>query len=271
MTRVLVADDDKNFLPLIERILKDAGYDVLTARNPAAARQSFRDHRIDVALIDYRLSDSKEGDESGLDVARTADPLVPKIIMSNKAQRTEIMRAIRTSPDGHPIAVAFLSKDDIDHDNPTVFNAIDDALKTRRLWTRQAREAISPELHWTFRSALFVSRLEAVLHVLMNAVFAVLMVWATATLHAGALHMALFIGGLVSAEIANVVLAHKMEPSRRRADLYHEQLLQSARFEQLLRACDVISATAEADRTKADIIQFTTREWLSRGAVADEK
>ena|SRR5919198_1206120 len=52
---VLVADDEPDLLALVEYALKDAGYDVLTARDGEEALQLALDHTPDVAVLDVRM------------------------------------------------------------------------------------------------------------------------------------------------------------------------------------------------------------------------
>ena len=52
---VLVADDEPDLLSLVEYALKDAGYDVLTARDGEEALQLALDHTPDVAVLDVRM------------------------------------------------------------------------------------------------------------------------------------------------------------------------------------------------------------------------
>jgi ActR/RegA family two-component response regulator len=62
-TRILVVDDDVGTLESYEGVLRDAGFDVATARSAGEALQIARDRRFDLSLVDLHLPDL-----SGLDL-----------------------------------------------------------------------------------------------------------------------------------------------------------------------------------------------------------
>ena len=70
-TRVLVVDDETDFLATYERLFGRQGYEVITATSRAAGLAAVRaaagQHRLDLVISDLRLPD---GD--GLDVVRAA-------------------------------------------------------------------------------------------------------------------------------------------------------------------------------------------------------
>jgi len=53
--RILVADDERYIVPLIERALVNAGYEVITAYDAAEAYEKARTERPDVILLDSIL------------------------------------------------------------------------------------------------------------------------------------------------------------------------------------------------------------------------
>ena len=265
MTKILVADDDEIFLAAVERILTDHDYDVVAVSTPGEALAAFDQYQFDVAVLDYRLRDSRPGDQSGLDVAMKSDARVPKIIISDKAEGAEIMRAVRTSPEGLAVAVAFLAKDDIVADNNRLYEAVQDALKTRKVWRKQAREAINPELLRDFRRVSWIAAFESILHILANAAFVGIMAYAALRLHEGqhVLQMLVLIIGIVTGEIINLMLAKGKEGSLiARADQFHGELLQSARFEQLLSACESLGNPADVNSAKLEVIRSATTKWI---------
>lgn len=86
---ILVIDNDEDWLMLLERLLADAGYDVLKAQDGAGAMQL-----MSVARPDCVLSDLKLGCESGLKICaaiKAAPGLgrVPVIILSGAAESPE--------------------------------------------------------------------------------------------------------------------------------------------------------------------------------------
>jgi CheY-like chemotaxis protein len=66
MAKVLVVDDDPDFVKVTTRVLEQAGYDVVAAANGAKALQSMRQEKPDVVLLDIMMSYILDG----LDVSR---------------------------------------------------------------------------------------------------------------------------------------------------------------------------------------------------------
>jgi len=58
MARVLVVEDDAQQLGMRCMVLRAAGHEVTAAQSPAAAIDSFRDHRPDIVVMDLRLRGS---------------------------------------------------------------------------------------------------------------------------------------------------------------------------------------------------------------------
>jgi DNA-binding response OmpR family regulator len=104
--RVLVIEDEADFLATYERLLGRQGYEVITATSRAgglaAVRAATGEHRLDLVICDLRLSD---GD--GLDVVRaargTADP--PSVIVITGYPSEETRRAATAAG-----ATAFFAK-----------------------------------------------------------------------------------------------------------------------------------------------------------------
>jgi CheY-like chemotaxis protein len=66
MARVLVVDDDPDFVKVTAKVLEKAGHDVISAPNGAKALQTMRQERPDVVLLDIMMSYILDG----LDVSR---------------------------------------------------------------------------------------------------------------------------------------------------------------------------------------------------------
>lgn len=100
--RVLVVDDEGDFLATYERLLRRAGYEVLTARSRAAGLTAMADGHPHLVISDLRLPD---GD--GLDLVRAAraasDP--PAVIVVTGYPSAEIRQAALRAG-----AAAFLAK-----------------------------------------------------------------------------------------------------------------------------------------------------------------
>lgn len=66
MAKVLVVDDDPDFVRITSKILRSAGYEVTSAANGAKALQAMRKERPDLVLLDIMMSYVLDG----LDVSR---------------------------------------------------------------------------------------------------------------------------------------------------------------------------------------------------------
>lgn len=77
MAKVLVVDDDPDFVKVTTKVLEKAGYQVSSASNGAKALQAMRTDRPDVVLLDIMMSYILDG----LDVSRemAQDPLLKDI------------------------------------------------------------------------------------------------------------------------------------------------------------------------------------------------
>jgi chemosensory pili system protein ChpA (sensor histidine kinase/response regulator) len=77
MAKVLVVDDDPDFVKVTTKVLEKAGYQVTSAANGAKALQAMRKDRPDVVLLDIMMSYILDG----LDVSRemAEDPALKDI------------------------------------------------------------------------------------------------------------------------------------------------------------------------------------------------
>mgnify|MGYP001079696084 FL=1 len=77
MAKVLVVDDDPDFVKVTAKILEKAGYEVVSASNGAKALQTMRSNPPDVVLLDIMMAYILDG----LDVSRemAEDPTLKDI------------------------------------------------------------------------------------------------------------------------------------------------------------------------------------------------
>lgn len=83
MAKILLVDNDPEFLKSRAEVLEKQGYPVVTAESLEEARGKLRENRFDLALIDVRLTDNKDPEDfSGLALAREMDPSISIILYS---------------------------------------------------------------------------------------------------------------------------------------------------------------------------------------------
>ncbi|HXM47046.1 MAG TPA: response regulator [Pyrinomonadaceae bacterium] len=79
--KVLVVDDDDEFLRSATEILTERGYEVVTANNPTQARKELEHGDADLAILDVRIGVDRK-DITGLILARTLAPAMPKVVVT---------------------------------------------------------------------------------------------------------------------------------------------------------------------------------------------
>ncbi|MGQ9457651.1 MAG: response regulator [Anaerolineae bacterium] len=109
MTRILVVDDDPDFVSVVRTILLSAGHEVDTAANGGQALQRMRAQRPDVILLDIMMSYVLDG----LDVVRemARDPAlkdIPVLIVSSLTSVEGVSGMFPT--DEAPAADGWISK-----------------------------------------------------------------------------------------------------------------------------------------------------------------
>ncbi len=90
MTKILIAEDERDIRDLVAFTLRFAGYQVVTAANGEEALELARDESPDLVLLDVRMPRM-----TGYDVCRAikADPQLkdmPVVFLSAKGQESEI-------------------------------------------------------------------------------------------------------------------------------------------------------------------------------------
>jgi signal transduction histidine kinase/CheY-like chemotaxis protein len=91
---VLILDDDESTLALERRILERAGFSVVSASTPAAARQAVMSGRVALLILDYRLGSVS----SGLDFfreLRATGPNLPAILVTSFSDESKVIEALR--------------------------------------------------------------------------------------------------------------------------------------------------------------------------------
>jgi CheY-like chemotaxis protein len=124
MAKVLVVDDDPDFVKVTTRVLEKAGHEVVSAANGAKALQAMRREAPDVVLLDIMMSYILDG----LDVSRemAEDPALKDIPVIMVTSLTGVKGSGMFPTDEYVPVDEWLSKP-VDPD--TLIARVDQALK----------------------------------------------------------------------------------------------------------------------------------------------
>jgi DNA-binding NtrC family response regulator len=82
---IVLADNDPTYLKLAAELLKNRDYKVITAESDTKLVQILGSKEPDLAILDVRLKDDRdENDVSGIVLARTLAPKVPKLLLTRR-------------------------------------------------------------------------------------------------------------------------------------------------------------------------------------------
>jgi CheY-like chemotaxis protein len=111
-TKILLVDNDADFLETRREFLEREGYDVISAFSRFDAKGKIEQKEVDLALIDIRLlNDDDEKDISGLELAKEVGHALPVIILTGYHSEDYMRQALRLQFDGTRIAYDFLAKE----------------------------------------------------------------------------------------------------------------------------------------------------------------
>jgi len=99
MATVLVVDDEKNYLVVLEDLLQDAGYEVVTASSGSQAIEIIQQTPVDTVLSDIKMPGI-----SGIDLLETIkalDPDLPVILMTAYAEVDQAVSAMKNGALDH--------------------------------------------------------------------------------------------------------------------------------------------------------------------------
>lgn len=108
---ILLADNKAGFLETCREHLELSGFHVLTAGDSAQARQILQQRYVHLAVLDKRLErDEDKLDVSGIDLAASVAPTVPKVILTRFADADHAADAMRQNAAKLRPAVDFIDK-----------------------------------------------------------------------------------------------------------------------------------------------------------------
>jgi len=265
---ILVADNHEHWLNVICGLIAPKHYKVIRARNPVEALAALDRQAVDVAVLDLRLKDdSSDYDISGFKVAKESDRAIPKIIVSNYASEREFAEAypdaFKTGVDGRPVIVDFVEKGVIE---TKLVPTIENALRIRATWSSAAESKIARLLHEDYETARKDARRHHRISSIISIGFAIIFFWGAYRLHSanekGATPLILIIIGFLVAEVTNYLFSRKLEFLYDRVERYHEELLQSERFGQLVAMSDGIKDESAREGYKVALFMAAMARWI---------
>lgn len=126
--RILVIDDIPDWRTTLIGLLKGEGYQAAGAESTAEARTRLLAEKFDLALVDIRLDETEEGNDSGLLLAaeiRQRWPQTKIIFVTGYSSQEFIERAFMATPENLKLADNYIEKSNVEN----LLTMIHDCLK----------------------------------------------------------------------------------------------------------------------------------------------
>jgi len=108
---ILMADNNRDFLDNRCEFLEQAGFTVITTKNPTDTERILEREAVDLAILDIRMTDDDDPEDiSGLVLARKFGQKLPIIILTGFPTWENVKTAIGRDLNGLSTAVDFISK-----------------------------------------------------------------------------------------------------------------------------------------------------------------
>lgn len=257
---LLLADNDLDYLDPCRDFLVSAGFEVRIATSPAQAKEALERGGIDLAILDVRLVNNKdEKDFSGITIARTVAPEVPKILLTKWPTYETAVRSLGSSLDGLPRPADCVDKNS---DPEELLTAVRNALEFESRYHASSNNLAS-KLDQDYREARQQSRLNYRLSLIIAALGAAI-IFAGAYLALNDKKYVAILSAMagVLAEATTVLFFKRTDSANERMDRYHRELLETRELEILLDACEELPGGKMRDQCKERVINTATAMWL---------
>lgn len=112
-TKILMADNDPDFLETRREFLEKEGYEIIVASSPSDAQMKLQQDDIALVIVDIRLlNDDDEKDISGLEFARSIEHPLPILILTGYPAFEYARQALRFQASGNLVAHDFIAKEE---------------------------------------------------------------------------------------------------------------------------------------------------------------
>lgn len=98
MNKVLIVDDDRDFLSVLKDVLDEEGYEVYYAGDGMEAIQEFKRTLPDIVLLDHNMPNMPG--ITALKILKDLQPEVPIIIMTGSREQGLFVKALEYGADG---------------------------------------------------------------------------------------------------------------------------------------------------------------------------
>lgn len=112
MRKVLIVDNNQDFIDTRAAFLERAGFQVIRAYSVSGATEILQNRWVHVAILDIRLEDDDDPDDtSGIKLAKVVEfRHIPKIMLTGYPTYEYVREVLGPSPIGLPPAIDFISK-----------------------------------------------------------------------------------------------------------------------------------------------------------------
>jgi CheY-like chemotaxis protein len=129
--KIVIADNNRDFLEELQDFLKQDGYSVIPAGSVEAAKKVLQKRKYDAVILDVRLTNDRNADDSsGLRLAEIISPEIPKIILTRHPTYNIVREALGPGVKGIPAAVDFVDKKELQE---RLLPALEDAIFVKAL------------------------------------------------------------------------------------------------------------------------------------------
>jgi CheY-like chemotaxis protein len=261
---ILFVDNDPDFLATRSEFLKKEGYRVIQADGPSACRKRVREGGIAAIIIDIRLmDDADEQDTSGLALAKEIPSVIPKIMLTSFPSAEKAREALGRQVDGLPAAIEFVVKEE---GPEALVQAVRRSIDSGAEWLHRVREAIDGtdrELEEDHDSAQRQSKANfwASLGVALTGM--IFIFFGMALVFSGHLEIGVAgtVAGLVTEAISYLFFL-RTDAANERMDRYHSERVEGQRFKTLLQACEGLDSDKQRERCQEQVISAAILSWL---------
>jgi CheY-like chemotaxis protein len=259
---VLLADNKAEFLQTWSALLRDAGYEVKSAASPEAARHVLQDSAVDLAVLDVKLEDDNDPDDSsGIQLASDrAFRHIPKIMLTGAVISYEAMRdALGFKEDELPPAVAFVNKAERPEKLLHVVRAALESWPKLRISTSKVSEQTKIDYELARHQAELNYRVALAVSIVgFLVIFAGICLAWSGRLTIGIVGTTT---GLIT-EALSYLFFKRVDLANSRMDIYHRELLESYWLELLIGTCQQLPAGKRISCTEK-AIHAAIERWVT--------